>query len=297
MKLVKPEVKLINTGYDLVNVYRQVEQCSRTCYKSETQIDDSSYVGFIDNLIKRGHTAMLEHGTIYLQFFWNGAVCSFCDQTLEDNHIDKYLTNPYSKVAYNGNDVYITTNLRVIHENGWEDDLKYMVNPSEYHHKRHTFKIITDRATSMEILRHRKMSFAQESTRFCNYSKGRFGGELTFIIPSWAKIDEGSYTNRAINLKQDKDVKSVYIIPDKASSSFADFMCQCEREYLDMIDCGLIPEQARQVLPNALKTEICVTGFTEDWQHFLDLRLYDKTGRSHPDIKFIAKEIMELLKM
>jgi len=79
--------------------------------------------------------------------------------------------------------VYITTNARVIFENGWEDDLQYMCEPTEFHEKRITVKFITSIGICREILRHRHMSFLNESTRYCNYSKGKFNSELTFIIP------------------------------------------------------------------------------------------------------------------
>lgn len=80
---------------------------------------------------------------------------------------------------------YITTNMRVIVENNRLDDLQYQVEPTEHHEKRITAKFICDRGVSHEFVRHRVFSFAQESTRYCNYSKDKFNNEITFIQPSW----------------------------------------------------------------------------------------------------------------
>ena len=123
----------------------------------------------------------------------------------------------------------------------------------------------------MEIVRHRVMSFAQESTRYCNYSKDKFGNELTFIRPHNESVLTG---------------------PLEANSTFVTAMMQAEQNYLDMLDEGFKPQIARQVLPNALKTEIVVTGFESDWEHFFELRT---AGAAHPDMRKLALELQEKL--
>ena len=180
MNLIESKAVLLQQGVGLSGLYKHIEICGRTCYKSEDKITKVSSEKFIENLIKREHTAMLEHGTVYLKV---------SNEEVDANWINKYAVNPYSKViphTHNGvNNWYITTNLRVIHENNWYEDLKYRVNPTRYHERRYTFKLTTDRGVSHELVRSRTMSFAQESTRFCNYTKDKFNSELTFICPSW----------------------------------------------------------------------------------------------------------------
>lgn len=112
----------------------------------------------------------------------------------------------------------------------------------------------------------RVFSFAQESTRYCNYSKDKFGNELTFIYPSWSLAPMAP--------------------EDFCGDHFMQALENAESEYLYLIDHGWTPQQARQVLPNALKTELVMTGFMSDWQHFFQLRtsIIAETGKPHPDM-------------
>ena len=128
----------------------------------------------------------------------------------------------------------------------------------------------------MEFVRHRVFSFAQESTRYCNYSKDKFGNELTFIIPSWGYIKTAIYNGVD---KFDGDY-------------FEHFLRDSEFSYFKLLELGWKPQQARQILPNALKTELVMTGFVSDWEHFFDLRARDTTGAPHPDAKALAEPLM-----
>lgn len=156
MKLIKQSVELIPQK----DLFEHIERCARVCYKSEDkQSEHSGHSGeFVNKLTANFHLAMLEHGTVYLKI-----------QVEDDGYHgiknSKYLNNPYSKVNLHNWYNYITTNYRVIKENGWEDDLKYIYRPTKYHEKRYTFKIITSIGIVRELLRHRKFSFANESTR------------------------------------------------------------------------------------------------------------------------------------
>ena len=165
MKLIKPSFSIIEQQAGLEGIYKQIEMAGRTCYRSEDKITENSAKEFVDRMIKSGHCAMLEHGTVYLKFFWSGAVCSHCAQIKHHKLLDKYCMNKYSKVNYHGNDVFVTTNMRVLVENNWLDDLKYLCEPTEYHEKRICVKFVCDRAIANEFVRHRVFSFAQESTR------------------------------------------------------------------------------------------------------------------------------------
>lgn len=283
MKLIKPSFEIWEQPTGLEGVYKQIERVGRVCYKSEDKITEDSAKPFVDRMIKSGHGAMLEHGTVYLQFFWAGAVCQQCNQTAPNKLLDRYAGNKYSIVHYHGNDVYVTTNLRVLVENNWLDDLKYICEPTEYHERRVTVHFVYDRGVSHEFVRHRVMSFAQESTRYCNYSKDKFSNELTFIQPCWLDDERLKLYGPYHTIIRDKSPESIFIAN----------LNNAERDYLDLISLGWKPQEARAILPNSLKTELVVTGFTSDWNHFFDLRARGTTGAPHPQAKELAEPLME----
>lgn len=320
MKLIKPSFEIWEQSVGLEGVYKQIEKVGRVCYKSEDKITEDSAKPFVDRMIKSGHGAMLEHGTVYLYIRRKG------NESLE---VDRYLLNPYSKVLFrtypNSRDmgIYITTNLRVLVENGWLDDLQYICEPTEYHERRVTVHFVCDRGVSHEFVRHRVMSFAQESTRYCNYSKDKFGNELTFIIPCWLDIPEGrAYWHdginyrvgsteenpfgESVNFKAWVNKKSNYVevcdyiqALDSAEEAYFRLMDKWENRVADRrYTTGFkgnpwTPQQARAVLPNSLKTELVVTGFTSDWNHFFDLRARGTTGAPHPQAKELAEPLMK----
>lgn len=275
MKLIKPSVEYIPQEevriYTHEDLYHHIDKCARVCYKSEGNYNPDKSKDFVEGLIKRGHLTPLEHVTVYLTL-------NHGNKLYHELH-DKYKNNPYSKVVNKGDNCYITTNFRVLQENGWLEDLTYRSFDTEYHVKRYTMKFITDIAICRELLRHRKFSFANESTRYCNYSKGKFGGELTFITPTW--YTGGNGTN------------------DKECFMDSEFELSCEeaeKSYLRMIGWGATPQEARQVLPLATKTELVMTGFEDDWSHFMDLRLRGTTGKPHPDMQYIAQLVWDEFK-
>lgn len=294
MKLCKPLFEIWEQSAGLEGVYKHIEKVGRVCYKSEDKITEDSAKPFVDRMIKSGHGAMLEHGTVYLKFLWNGGTCELCNQALPCKLLDKYCTNKYSIVNYNGNDIYITTNFRVLVENGWLDDLKYICEPTEFHERRVTVHFVCDRGVSHEFVRHRVMSFAQESTRYCNYSKDKFGNELTFIIPCWLDIPTGHYAYWDGDWC---DIDKMKIqLPEgehKDIDAFLWTLNNAETHYTLLINSGWKPQEARAVLPNSLKTELVVTGFTSDWKHFFGLRAIGTTGAPHPQAKELAEPLMK----
>lgn len=159
MKLIQSEAKYIPQENGLEGIYKQIELAGRTCYKSEDKITEDSAKEFVDRMIKSKHYAMLEHGTVYLE---RDVDYSDADYNTFEALYEK---KPYSKVTFDGGVCYVTTNLRVLIENGWIEDLKYLCEPTEYHEKRYTFKFTTDQGVLREITRHRVFSFAVESTR------------------------------------------------------------------------------------------------------------------------------------
>lgn len=271
MKLIESSVQIIKEK----DPYKMIELAGRTCYKSEDKITENSAKEFVDRMIKLGHGAMLEHGTVYLDL---------SNSAGDYDLVPFFASNKYSKInivsledrVHN----YITTNFRVLVENFTEDSISYILQyqcePTEYHEKRITAKFICDRGVSHEFVRHRVFSFAQESTRYCNYSKDKFGNELTFIKPSWGYFKNISYKDAG------------YFDGDVFESSLK----KAESYYFKLIEKGWKPQQARQVLPNATKTELVMTGFESDWEGFFKLRC---SGAAHPDAKKLADELRELM--
>lgn len=288
MKLIESSVQIIEEK----DPYKTIELAGRTCYKSEDKITGDSAKEFVDRMIKLGHGAMLEHGTIYLTI--DG----------EDPNLSKIQSNPHTKVNLvpyevltEGNytisyKAHITTNLRVLIENNLKELLQYQVEPTEHHEKRITAKFICDRGVSHEFVRHRVFSFAQESQRYCNYNKDKFNNELTFIKPTWLDIPTGDYTywdgdwcdidNMKIQLPSDNGV----------ADNFLWCLNNAGMQYRLLINKGLKPQEARGVLPNATKTELVMTGFESDWEHFFELRC---SGAAHPDAKKLADELRSLM--
>lgn len=310
MKLIESSVQIIEEK----DPYKMIELAGRTCYKSEDKITENSAKEFVDRMIKLGHGAILEHGTIYL----NVPEQTYTE-TLEDEFgkfnnpnnglVDRYRKNKYSKVNSVAADEelrkkypkvrpfklthhYITTNLRVIVENGWEEDLEWQCEPTEHHEKRITAKFTCDRGVSHEFVRHRVFSFAQESQRYCNYNKDKFNNELTFIKPTWLNIPTGDYTywdgdwcdidNMKIQLPSDNGI----------ADNFLWCLNNAGMQYRLLINKGLKPQEARAILPNATKTELVMTGFESDWEHFFELRC---SGAAHPDAKKLADELKSLM--
>lgn len=159
MKLIKPSYEILPQPEGLGGVYKQIERAARVCYKSEGKITEDSYKGFVERMINSGHTATLEQGTVYLYGF-----VSEDDDDPFSNITDLYIKydgNPYSKVnikeSDNGIGIYITTNLRVIHENNWYEDLSYICEPTEHHEKRVTVRFICSRSNSHQLVRHRSI--------------------------------------------------------------------------------------------------------------------------------------------
>ena len=161
MKLIKPSAEIIEpTGYTINDIYKSIELAGKVSHKSENTITEDSAKKFVDRMIKLGHGATLEFGTVYL----------YIDYKYPNfgKMIDRYINNKYSKCNYFPtfpNRAYISSNLRVLVENNWLDDLKYLCEPTEYHEKRICVKFICDRGILAEFTRHRKFSFMAESTR------------------------------------------------------------------------------------------------------------------------------------
>ena len=269
MKLIESKAEYIPQ----TDLYKHIEICGRTAYKSEDKITENSAKEFVDRLVKSKHGAVLEHGTVYL---------IIPEREQKRYEYTLLICNPYTKAILHNRDCYITTNYRVIIENDITHMLTYISKPTEFHEKRYTIKFTTDRGVSHELVRHRKFSFVQESQRYCNYSKDKFGGEITFIKPSFITVDE---LPSNIDINASPEVFKAFIL--KVAFDFS------EKAYFDLIKKGCTPQEARAILPNATKTEVLMTGFASDWRFFFDLRYYGETGKPHPDMELLAGKARE----
>lgn len=161
MKLIEAYTEIIPQASGLEGIYKQIEIAARNCYKSEAFIKEGSAEKMVDALIKRGHGSPLEHGTVYLKISHTSPVADI-NYMNSMNSIMRYKRNKYSKVTdktedHFHHDVYITTNYRVLIENEWLDDLKYLCEPTEYHEKRYTVRFVCSRSIANETVRHRSI--------------------------------------------------------------------------------------------------------------------------------------------
>jgi len=284
MKIIKPSVEFfgaVPTDYE--NALKFIELAGRTCYKSEDKITPTSAEAFVKRLIKAGHLAMVEHSNFVVRAKARHFV-------LYPSSFSKYLT-PYGDENY----YYVGGNLTAWIQNynrgkdqqffapflniyGKLFDLDYDEFgvsfdsershwqpcpsgeiPKELH--RYSAKFICDRGVSHELVRHRPCSFAQESTRYVNYA----GKEMEFLEP--AGFEEWSYFSKG---------------------AFEACCIDAEYRYGGILDQGLKPQQARAVLPNALKTEIVVTADAAEWAHIRKLRT---SPAAHPDMQRLTSMI------
>ena len=275
MNLVESSTKILKQeGGSIANMMKFITKVGYTCYKTNKEITNEVAAAFVDGLIKRGHGAMLEHGTVFL---------AIPAEKMKNEQVSKIVSNLISyhlwtryteKIMNDKLYLIIVTNFRVIVENNLQQFMKdYWYIPTQDERKcRPTVKFITDRGVSHESVRHRTLSFAQESTRYCNYAKERFGASVTFIQPDWIKPED--------------------------QAEFEEDCATIEKLYFKWIDKGYPAQLSRYFLINGTKTELVITGFVDDWQHFFDLRALDKTGPAHPDIKKLALPLyQEFLKL
>ena len=320
MRLIKPSYEIIEQGPGLQGIYDIIERCGKTSYKSEPKGGEVAK-RFVEARTKEKHGAVLEFGTVYLKIPVQDPL-SFNGEEYNWDAVEAsefYDWNQYSRVRMaadsNSAEYYITTNYRVLVENDRLDDLKYLCEPTEYHEKRYCVKFITDIGVGREFLRHRVMSMVQESTRYVNYSKEKFGNECTFVIPPWIgkhELAEGEHIDWWDGDWVDIDkMKIVKVTGDYNSNDRIDTwlngLKSCEDTYMMLLNDwshidGVreedkkpwLAQQARGVLPLATKTEFVLCGFKDAWIHFFRLRSdIAATGKPHPQAQELANPLRE----
>jgi len=316
MNLIIPSFDIWEQGTSspLEDMWKHIARCTRVCYQSTPKENGETDEEFVKRVILRhkpwnseaNHLAMLEHGTVYLKdISWN------------HSHLEKYKHNRYSKytneylereVIEDGNDYdvdykyahYVTTNLRVLVENDWLNDLKYICAPTEHHAKRVTVSFTTNIGVSREFNRHRVDSPAEESTRYCNYNK-KNNGQLNIGLAAWLINDESlpyirnhqydsisEYADEIL-ANEDDELLNTWCDIDFYLSA----LTFAEWHYNMLIKKGWKPQQAREVLPLATKSQLIHTAFVDDWKHFFALRADGVSGSPHPNAALLAKPLKE----
>ena len=292
-------MKIINAQASVLvenDPIKKIEKCGRVCYKSEDRITEDSAEKFVANIIKRGHEAVLEHASFIFQV---------SHDVYEDirNNVS-FIENRYPVKLYlrfTDSDGYVVSG----NARAWRDFFRFAgvpfymedfvetnfilfpefkeVFPSSFNNERWnirqissnelvtihqrlvhediSMRFICDRGVTHEIVRHRPASFCQESTRYCNYSNGKFGGEITVIKPCFFKENSTRYLNWSAACES------------------------AEAAYNAILEDGGTPQEARDVLPNSLKTELIMTAPLMEWCHFFNLRM---SSAAHPQMQEVA---------
>ena len=295
MKLIKQSFQFVNQkGFTLKDIYKHIEYCARISYKSQDKITDTSYEKFVNMLESRGHDRPLEFGTVHLKMIlpdFQGFMNSLLTLGI--------LNDIWIKSTYVGDIVYITTNYRY-----YLDIIKYFPNikeyfteeDNEYYPKRYTVHMILSRGVMDEFRTHVGLSHLAESTRYVNYSKEKFGSEITFIKPCWLNVPEGEYNYCVMVSKNSPDIKIECVGSDEIGKYyniredeglFLNGLVQSELTYLDLINNKKwTPQQARSVLPLGIKSELISCGFEDAWTNFMRRR---DAPDAHPMAQEIAK--------
>ena len=289
MKLIKQSYSIIDqTKFDTISIKKQIERCSRVCYKSENKITDDSYKRMVNMLIEHGHDRPLEFGTIHLRIsegVWNDMVLTLAT----DYH---YSTNWIQAKLHFG-EYFITTNYRyyLFLTKIYPEIEKYFTEEdNELFPKRHTVHFVLSRGIMDEFRTHVGLSHLAESTRYCNYDKNRFGNEITCVIPYWCSdLIEGNSYDLSIceyGLIQTENLS-------EKSAKWVESMCQAEQDYMNLINNSCIAQEARDVLPLGVKSELISCGFEDAWENFF----YRRCAKdAHPMAREIAIPLQEKFK-
>lgn len=331
MKFVRP-VSVIHTAHNLKGGLQLAEFAGRLCYKSEGKTAPGSYVKFLLMLIDKGHTSILEHCPIYVCGYHD--MMSIEMINIRHSAFSRFVAD-IKDAKPNSNFYYIYTNLRVVYNESSElakaliqtstmegDEIwkahgvAWFVPKFDHPFARMSAYITTLRSIVDELVRERIQSCAVESTRWCDYSNdSKFNG-VTFCLPHWVNSNVfDNAINNFIRLIQEVDdslskinklqayYSRAYVLYEGASDinykKVYHYIKTCiinKLSYYEAKDVLKLPAQdAREYLPLGIKSEIYYTGFNEDWDNIIDKRLYDKFGKSHPNMHIIMKQCKDHL--
>ena len=329
IKVVNPSVEIWKQdGYDLESIFKHIARCARVCYQSTPKNKDEDAYDFLVRTIFKGHDFLgyskinvkdrferilaqnaygdvdltslhlscCEHATVHLKF------PTFIPRAV-DMCVNVFSHNKYSRSNnYNGY-IYVTTNLRVIIENYAVDAFDYIDETPNcpYYIPRPTVCFITDIGASRELNRHRVNSIVEESTRYCAYDKGKFGKGITVAklpwIPDVDPTDEGHDYNEGFF--NDNEVFDNNVIEEQYTDNWTavDWFFYglqiCDLVYRKTRELGWTAQQAREILPLNTKTQVVHTAFVDDWEHWIALRSNQVSGKVHPMMGELAKQLIQ----
>ena len=289
MKLINQSFEILEQkDFTITGIKKFIERCGRVCYKSEDRITDDSYEKFVNMLEKRDHARPLEFGTVHLQMY----ISDF--HKLRDTLcINNMWNDQWIKYHYAGNLTYVTTNYRYylaiikIFPSAEND---FDPQDDELYPKRYTVHFIINRGVMDEFRTHVGLSHLAESTRYCSYDKDRFSNEITCVIPHYCPdlIEGNSYDlyTCKFELTQTEGLS-------EKSAKWIESMCQDEQNYMDLIDEGCTAQEARDVLPLGIKSELISCGFEDAWSNFFYRRC---ANDAHPMAREIAIPLQKRFK-
>lgn len=290
MKLVKQSFEILEQkDFSLIGIKKFIERCGRVCYKSEDRITDNSYEKFVNMLEKRDHARPLEFGTVHLKMPWKtfNNFVGFCiSRAVWDSCWIKYNIDRDSEDKM----VYITTNYRYYERlkslrplYGYANMERFFTEEdNKFYPKRYTVHFITSRGIMDEFRTHVGLSHLAESTRYCNYSKDKFNNQITFVIPYYCNslIEETEQKYSPFEINGDEVV-------------FLNILQAAQNSYLSLLALGWTPQQARDVLPLSVKSELISCGFEDAWRNFF----YRRCAKdAHPMARVIAVALQERFK-
>lgn len=286
MKLIKQSFEILEqTDFSLKGIKQFIERCGRVCYKSEDRITDTSYEKFVDMLIKKDHARPLEFGTVHLK-----TKSSNFQGFMQALYAEGIFNDVWIKSNYNEEVVYTTTNYRY-----YLDMIKripfiknyFTEEDNEYYPKRYTVHMILSRGVMDEFRTHVTLSHLAESTRYCNYSRDKFDNQITFIQPSWIILDKEMAPINELCLLAglyDRENPNLRYLASLVDANYT---------YISLLNKGWTPQQARDVLPLSVKSELISCGFGSAWCNFF----YRRCAKdAHPMAREIAIPLQDKFK-
>lgn len=310
IKVVNPSVEFWKQdGYSLSAIWKHIAKCARVCYQSVPKDNGEDDYSFLVRTLFRGvepedintkdlvkyHLSVCEHATVHLKYplFMPRAAAQ----------ATRFIHNQYSRTKEHEGYIYVTTNMRVLIEHHWMEELEFIDNTPNcpYYISRFTICFITDIGASRELNRHRVNSVSEESTRYCAYDKGKFGNGITVAklpwIPDVDPEDEGhDYTEGFFNDNEifyDECIEEQYTNNWNAIDWFFYGLQICDLVYRKTRELGWTAQQAREILPLNTKTQVVHTAFVDDWEHWLALRSNEVSGKVHPMMNELAKQLVK----
>lgn len=284
MKIVEPSVEL----WDVTNVSQEshIAHCARVCYGKEykepnQEVDEK----MVNGLIKRGHLSMLRHASVYINMrvpdylvehiknsdYWTKDFITWYASTnlQEFKYFEKLVKSDKVRLVKDDKaGIHTISNKEFLKECEVESELFKLY--------RFTFCIVTQDAIAKELNRKSPNAIAEKSTRYCNFKEG-----IEICKPWWWTAKIGNLS--VIDMTQ---------LPAKEKKAAFSWK-EAENAYTGLLDEGMKPEDARDVLPKALATKVIYTYSVKEWEDILALRLYDKTGPAHPDCHIVMQMVKD----